>query len=261
MRILIFLLTFSLSISGYSQKTKNINITPSIENVKYIQKGDSLVVTYDIINYNPNDFYFISGEVIDSTFLRFKITEASGAFGKITPGVGKTIYVDLKKLSIIRGIYMVNLNLIVQKRLLEFSPAIYSAFLPGLGDYIIKGNKTSTLIITGAFTYCVGYAIYHWSSYKNNFAKYQRENLFQSEMNRYFDLSQKELLKSRIASLVAAGIWATDVTSLVFKGRKNRKINRLHSSFDSSVANNLRIKVSPTLYNNWGSQISLYYKF
>jgi hypothetical protein len=201
---LVFLL-FQFTLNSYSQ---NFHISqPKLEVV-----GKQLHISYDIVDKNPTDQFYVwvemskkSGEPILSKSLTGDIGE------KITAGSNKLIIWDPEKDSIFldEEIFVEVKAEMYTRAFNKGSAMLLSALLPGLGQTKIKNGKPFWLIGVAAYGAVAGGIITH-KSYLKTYDSYTGEIDPKLRANLY-SKAQKQSNISSAMIISGAAIWVANI--------------------------------------------------
>lgn len=138
------------------------------------------------------------------------------------------------------------------------SNALFSVFIPGLGNYFVNGgtgsilgNYTSPLYTTIAVLGFVGAGYSFKIESNKSYALYHSSN-YQPTIDQYYDQANTQNKTAYLLFGTGAMIWVYDIIWTVRKGAANSKANRI-------MKNNLSFK--PLIYDNSKMGIDLTYKF
>lgn len=214
-----------------------------IENVDFSLEGNTLVVTYDLINCPTKSFYNIGLTFIDRSNKNIIPISIGGDIKKVYPGTGKKIVWKYTDDSYIGDI---ETDLKATVKILEsFSTqikggpqnAILSMILPGWGDhYVNKVKKSTPYLVSLLYLGAAGYGLYQKME-SDKYYKLYLNATDQNEMDTQYNLASEANKNFVTYAGAAALIWVIDVISVLNKGSKNareiKKRNGLASSFSN----------------------------
>ncbi|UCH14907.1 MAG: hypothetical protein JSV22_02815 [Bacteroidales bacterium] len=240
--IMMLTATFScISING--QRVSSARVV----NTDFDLKGNQLIITYDIENYDKNEIFFITAVIFYESGERISAKSLSGDIKEnVKGGKNKTIIWDLERDRIeLKGSIYVEITaspeLVAEEEPVEdmaeepiketskepvksvglAGPLVQSIVLPGLGNARIARKPYWVIGIIGYGSVATSY----WfnkraaSSYDNYLS--QRDDPEQ-RVNYYNDADTEKQIS--VACGIAAGvIWAADLTLLVINHKKHKK--------------------------------------
>lgn len=218
--LILTLLIFFNTITLLAQNKPEVVIT-KIEEI-----NDQIHITYDIINYQKEQLFYISPLITDSKGKKIEAKHVSGDINKKLPGnTGYKLVWDLTKDNIFLD-EKLNIRLVadISINLSQYSFAgllLSSTLMPGAG--LKKLNRDKSPRILGVFGYSfLASAVFFrlksnatYSDYENNDEPSERNQLY-NNMETYDKISNYSLY-------AAAGIWAINYISLTSKWLNNRK--------------------------------------
>lgn len=201
--LLILLLFFSLSI--YSQ-------SPQIGIPKLEFDGQRLLISYDIINENQSDQFYVwvviqkkDGEVI-------KINSVSGDLGDIKPGNNKVINWEPAKDSVFLN-EEISVKVNAEKYVKSYnkgSAMLLSVLVPGLGQSKISKSKPYWVMGVASYGALAG-GLVTYNGYKSNYDKYLAEETDPQKRANYLNKAEKQANMSGALFVTTAAIWTTNL--------------------------------------------------
>lgn len=187
------------------------------------------------------------------TFER-KLEYVTGQYGKnVTPGLNKKmVWLYFKEMPEFTGkdiAFKVKAKVDLaakEARILSLGgpkEALYSAILPGWGDYKVRDGKRWQFFTIGAISYAlVGSGLYLRSRSRDNFDKVGRATSA-SEVDNLISRADGQNTTSTVLINTGIAIWAADLTLALLKGLKNQKAQRKIQQ--GKVSTSLRILYNP----------------
>lgn len=121
--------------------------------------------------------------------------------------------------------------------------ALYSAILPGWGDYKVRNGKRWQFFLIGATSYAlVGSGLYLRSRSRSNFNRVSNSTT-SAEVDNLINRANSQNTSSTVLINTGLAIWVADVTLALIRGLKNRKAQRRIQNKDTSTS--LRILYDP----------------
>jgi hypothetical protein len=205
LKLFLILTLLYISLKTFAQ---DFQITPP----KLEVKGRQLHISYDIIDKNPKDQFYIWVEMSKQNGERILSTSLSGDIGeKITAGTNKMIIWEPEKDSI-----FLNEEIFVEVKAEKYvktfnkSSAILSSLvLPGLGQTKISNGKPWWLVGVVAYGALAGGIITH-QSYLKTYDSYSVE---QDPLKRddWYSQAQKQLNTSNALIISSGVIWIANI--------------------------------------------------
>jgi hypothetical protein len=225
-RFLLILPLFLFSFKSYSQ---SFQITsPLLE-----FDGTQLQISYDVINDNQSDQFYVWVEVFKNNGEVISVKSLTGDIGNIKSGKDKKItWVPAKD-----AVYLdeeVSVEVKAEKYIKSFNKSsvmLMSAALPGLGQTKIKGKPWW---LAGAVAYgaLAGGFIVH-RNYLNTYDSYRiEEDPFKRKD--LFAQTQKQMNLSSALIISGAVIWATNLVWVAITPNKYKPLQNVKLSLDRS---------------------------
>jgi hypothetical protein len=223
-----YVCTFSLLlltlVNGYSQ---------GIENVSFVQSGNKIMVSYDLVSYTQHEVYDVRLKFVSDKGQEIIPFNVKGDLVKLNPGKNKKIEWDVladgKEIT-------TSIQAIVEltgrhSTKIKGGPsnAFLSLLVPGLGDYYVDLDKEKQLFepyyITVA-TYGMLLLGYSYKVESNKSYDEYHNATDQTTMDRAYDAANQANHTFIICTSIGATIWAADIAWVAYKGFKNRKEQR-----------------------------------
>jgi len=198
----VFLLFVSLSISSQSSQIG----TPKLE-----FDGQKLFISYDMINANQSDQFYVWVVIQKKDGQILKINSISGDLGDIKPGTNKVISWEPAKDSVFLN-EEVTVEVNAEKYVKSFnkgSAMLLSVLVPGLGQTKMSKGKPYWLMGVASYSALVG-GLVTYGSYKKNYDSYLIEEDPQKRAD-YLSQAEKQANLSSAMFVTSAAIWITNL--------------------------------------------------
>jgi hypothetical protein len=246
MKKLIFLLIIFISFHKAVLCQTNAKIT----NVNFELENNSIVVTYNISGYSPDQIFTISLKFLTEANQEIIPKTITGDVGDNIKGEGiKTITWDIvaDKLEV-SGVLRASVSIIkseikttakaeisnaakpeikTEKPLTTKSRggplnALLSVPVPGLGGYFVGKDKIRPALTTVSTIGLLTFGIIQKSKAKKYYSDYEK-SVDYDQIQSLYDKANKANHASYILTGIAITIWASDIVLVAYKGFKNKK--------------------------------------
>lgn len=232
------------------------NITgQSITNVIAKMEDNQIIVNYDIVHFNSQEYYKIRIYFVDNNSSKMFPVSLSGDINYVSGGNNKKIIWDIKKDIdyLIGNIKPVLRIMDTYIKLGEASNAFLSIIVPGFGDYRVSTKYNSPINIRTISSYSMlAYGFVARSLSEKYYSQYM-EKIDQSEIDAYYKKANSFHYQSYAAWGIGLAIWAYDIIWVLCKGTANAKKNRGYFGLE-----NLNYNINDT---NDGILFTLCYRF
>ena len=198
-----------------------------IENIEIQVVDEKIEVTYDIVRYSKKYLYdvkltFLSTNTINPISL-------TGDVGKgIVAGGNKKIVWDIyKDLDGYDGGLKAIVEIINKEKIKYLGGpqnALLSCAVPGLGDYFVSDAKLRPALTTVSSWGLIGFGLYK-QSLANKYYDDYKADIYQIDMDKNYDLANKNYNQSMTFISIGAAIWIADIAYVTYKGFKNRPLH------------------------------------
>jgi len=224
-----------------------------IDNVDFFAEADQIVISYDIINSQPDETFYIWIQVQTASGKLINAKSTSGDIGKgVAGGFGKSIewnykldQLDLNEEISIEVFATAEIpgkktedpaaktppatisgtrNISVGKAML------FSALLPGLGKVYVKGHGANWLLGVAGYGLITGYVLMNHAAY-NNLEDY-RASTDPDERDNLYSTAQGQAVVSYVCAGGAIAIWVIDFITTGVKAGKARKAAQSRVNFN-----------------------------
>ena len=217
-----------------------------VMNTDFDLKGNQLIITYDIENYDKNEIFFITAVIFYESGERISAKSLSGDIKEnVKGGKNKTIVWDLEKDRIeLKGSIYIEITaspeLVAEETREDISkepvediseepqksiglagPLVQSIVLPGLGNTRITRKPYWVIGIIGYGSLASSYWFNHRAA--SSYDSYLSERDNQELRTDYYNDADTEKQISIACGIAAGVIWAADLTLLVVNHKKHRK--------------------------------------
>ncbi|HAM11163.1 MAG: hypothetical protein A2X05_00540 [Bacteroidetes bacterium GWE2_41_25] len=199
----VFLLFISLSISSQS---------PQIGIPKLEFDGQKLLISYNIINENQSDQFYVWVVIQKKDGQILKMNSISGDLGDIKPGKNKLITWEPAKDSVFLN-EEVTVKVNAEKYVKSYnkgSAILLSVLVPGLGQSKMSKGKPFWLMGVASYGALAG-GLVTYSGYKSNYDKYLAEETDPKKRADYLNQAEKQANMSGALFVTAAAIWTTNL--------------------------------------------------
>lgn len=187
--------------------------------------GYQLTISYDLVNKNASDIFYVWVEMKNQSGTRIRATDIKGDMGdSIQPGNNKKI-VWIPEQDAIFLDEDITVELVGERYEKSFnkgSMMLLSTAVPGLGQTKISKGKPWWLTGAAAYGALAGGLIVH-SSYSKTYDKYVTETDAVERAN-LLDKSQKQLTLSGALFISSATIWAANIVWVAATPNKYRPL-------------------------------------
>jgi len=201
--------------------------------------GSRLIVSYDLVNKNPSDIFYIWLEMKNQAGTPIRASAIKGDVGdSINPGDGKKIIWTPEEDAIFLD-EDVSVELVGERYEKEFnkgSMVLLSGAVPGLGQTKISKGKPWWLTGVAAYGALAGGFIVH-SSYNKTYESYMAETNA-AERENLLNKSGKQLSLSSALFISAATIWAANIVWVAATPNKYRPLQYAKLAFISAPGSN-----------------------
>lgn len=200
-----------LTLFFFFSKTANTQTT-AIGTPKLDFDGSKLTITYDMIEANPSDQYYVwvliqkkDGEVL-------KLNSITGDIGDTKPGNGKVITWVPGNDSVFLN-EEVTVEVQAEKYVKSYnkgSALVKSLLLPGLGQTKMSGGKPYWIMGLVSYGALAG-GLVTYSAYKDSYNKYLSETEDPQKRADYLSESEKKATMAGAMFVTAAAIWTANL--------------------------------------------------
>jgi hypothetical protein len=199
----LLLLFISLKISSQSSQIG----TPKLD-----FNGKRLLITYDIINENQSDKFYVWVVIQNKDGQALKMNSISGDFGDIKSGKDKMITWVPANDSVFLN-EEVTVEVKAEKYVKSYnksSAMLLSVMVPGLGQTKMSGGKPYWIMGVASYGALAG-GLLTYSGYKSNYDKYLAEETDPQKRADYLSQAEKQANISSALFVTAAAIWTTNL--------------------------------------------------
>jgi hypothetical protein len=174
--------------------------------------GDRLTISYDVINANQSDQFYVWVVVQKKDGQVLKMNSISGDIGDVRSGTGKVITWEPAKDSVFLN-EEVTVQINAEKYVKSYNKGkmvLLSIAIPGLGQTRMSGGKPFWLMGVASYGALAG-GLVTYSSYKSNYDNYLAEETDPQKRSDYLSQAEKNATLSSAMFTTAAAIWVSNL--------------------------------------------------
>ncbi|HAM09758.1 MAG: hypothetical protein A2X05_03415 [Bacteroidetes bacterium GWE2_41_25] len=174
--------------------------------------GSKLNISYDMLNANQSDQFFVWVVVQKNDGQVLKMNSISGDIGDVKPGTSKVIMWEPAKDYVFLN-EEVTVQIYAEKYVKSYnkgSMMLLSIVVPGLGQTKMSGGKPYWLMGVASYGALAG-GLLTYSSYKSTYDKYLAEETNPQKRADYLSQAEKSATLSSAMFVTAAAIWVSNL--------------------------------------------------